>query len=242
MSHSQSQYFLSRHAFVCVAQGHAVFLDLKKDKYTALAHSEARALDGAVLGWPFTRVAAGISDGSVQADQESVVRSLREEGLITDARLLGKDANPVTLERASSDLRLSMEGEASASLLQVTNFVTAWALITLALRTRSLEYTVERIRRRKAEQRHAPPLDPEVLQPLIASYFTIQPHFFSAYDACLRNSLTLAEYLARHRMYPTWVFGVNMEPWRAHSWLQEGPLVLNDTVEHVRGFTPILTI
>jgi hypothetical protein len=35
------------------------------------------------------------------------------------------------------------------------------------------------------------------------------------------------------------VFGVRTHPFEAHCWLEKDRVILDDTVEHVRWFTPI---
>jgi hypothetical protein len=59
---------------------------------------------------------------------------------------------------------------------------------------------------------------------------------------CLFDSLALIHFLAQYGLYPDWVFGVSADPFEAHCWVQAGQVVLNDTVERVSAFTPILTI
>ena len=76
----------------------------------------------------------------------------------------------------------------------------------------------------------------------MTAYFILRQNFFSVVDACLRDSMTVVEFLARYDMYPKWVFGVTMNPFTAHSWVQAGSIVINDSVDHVNRFTPILTI
>jgi hypothetical protein len=56
------------------------------------------------------------------------------------------------------------------------------------------------------------------------------------------DSLVLAVFLTRHMIPCTFVIGVSVKPFLAHSWVQIGELVLNDTAEHVQTFTPILAI
>lgn len=57
---------------------------------------------------------------------------------------------------------------------------------------------------------------------------------------CLVRSFVLKRFLARAGLGADWVFGVATWPFRAHCWLQAGDVVLDDTVEHVAGYTPIL--
>ena len=59
---------------------------------------------------------------------------------------------------------------------------------------------------------------------------------------CLFDSLALIHFLARFRVFPDWVFGVTADPFEAHCWVQTGGVVLNDTVERVSAFTPIMSI
>lgn len=56
---------------------------------------------------------------------------------------------------------------------------------------------------------------------------------------CLPNSMLLLAYLRRHRIFGTWVFGVQTFPFEAHCWVEYDGVVLNDTIEHVRWYTPI---
>jgi hypothetical protein len=59
---------------------------------------------------------------------------------------------------------------------------------------------------------------------------------------CLFDSLALIHFLARFGLYPDWVFGVQADPFEAHCWVQAGSVVLNDTVERVSAFTPIMYV
>ena len=59
---------------------------------------------------------------------------------------------------------------------------------------------------------------------------------------CLHDSLALLEFLARHGIFPDWVFGVRARPFVAHCWVQYEDMVFNDTVEHVTGYIPIMVV
>lgn len=64
----------------------------------------------------------------------------------------------------------------------------------------------------------------------------------SAADRCLPRSIALALRLARDGLAAQLVIGVRTNPFGAHSWTQHDDEVLNDTVEEVLRFTPILVI
>jgi hypothetical protein len=57
---------------------------------------------------------------------------------------------------------------------------------------------------------------------------------------CLLRAFVLLRLLRRHGHDAAWVFGVATRPFRAHCWLQRGDVVLNDTVERARAYTPIM--
>jgi hypothetical protein len=80
------------------------------------------------------------------------------------------------------------------------------------------------------------------LAELVGAFLTLRPFFFAAKDACLFDALSLSEFLATYGVFPNWVFGVQSRPFAAHCWLQLDGLVLNDTIEHVERYTPIMVV
>lgn len=59
---------------------------------------------------------------------------------------------------------------------------------------------------------------------------------------CLFRALLLQAVLRRRRVAATLVLGVQTWPFEAHAWVQAGDLVLDDGLDHVSGFTPILAV
>jgi hypothetical protein len=59
---------------------------------------------------------------------------------------------------------------------------------------------------------------------------------------CLLRSFMLLRLLQRAGHDAQWVFGVATWPFRAHCWLQCGEMVLDDTVERLVPFHPILAV
>jgi len=234
------QYLLSAHSYVCFADEYAVFLDLKRDKYTALAPEDARSLTSLVRGWPHFNSAN--QGGPSAPPSTDIVSTLVTEGLLTQAETTGKSAAPITLERATMDITASLEKPTRITYRDWWRFLAAWTTTTLMLRFLPLRYAVSRTQRRKARTRHPISLDIHSAHKLLAVYLSLRPHFFSHADACLRDSLTFVEFLSRYKLHPTCVFGVRMNPFLAHAWVQESTVVLNDRVEHINQFIPIMAI
>ncbi len=83
--------------------------------------------------------------------------------------------------------------------------------------------------------------DPAQLHALARLAWDAQP-FFPGTARCLTSSLFLLHFLHAQGFAARWVFGVKTYPFEAHCWVEHGDVVLNDSLEHVRSFTPIVAI
>ena len=95
------------------------------------------------------------------------------------------------------------------------------------------------MRRKRFEEAHANS-NPMLLPELARVFRILRPIFYTAKDKCFFDSLVLLEFCSRYRLFPSWVIGVTTQPFQAHSWVQEGTIVVNDTAERARVFTPIV--
>jgi hypothetical protein len=57
---------------------------------------------------------------------------------------------------------------------------------------------------------------------------------------CLTDSLVLSAFLAARGIRSDLIFGVKLDPFAAHCWLQTEEAILNDSADIVSDFTPIL--
>lgn len=63
---------------------------------------------------------------------------------------------------------------------------------------------------------------------------------WSAEDRCLPRSIALARLLRQAGSDAKLVIGVMANPFAAHAWVQDGDVAVNDTLDHVLLFAPIL--
>lgn len=63
-----------------------------------------------------------------------------------------------------------------------------------------------------------------------------------AQGVCLYRAFMLRQFLRRSGADADWVFGVSTWPFSAHCWLQAGDVLLDDDVDRVRSYTPILVV
>lgn len=226
------EYFLRPHVFFCCRGNAFVFLDLGHDDYLLVNGNAAAAMRSLLQGPADT-----LTKESIDALQE-----LLEGGLLTTDRNIGKKIAATEVVLATEPL---VDPEAlpklQITLRHVWRFIAACVTAAARLRWRRLEDTVGAIEQRK--KRHAPlaRADLAAARELTAIFQRLRSLFPRNY-LCLFDSLALTEFLARYRVFPTWVFAVKLEPWAAHCWVQEGQFVFNEGVEEAANYTPVMAI
>ena len=246
-----SQYLLAPHVYLCVTDDHVVLLDLKRDKYVGVGRAQMRSMQQSVKGWPELQGAAGKEAQEATAPADSLLSKMLASGMLTTDVARGKEAAPIAMPRpqlALGDIDAQQQGDLfdvrpHIRAAHIANFVLACSAARLALRFRSIASVVATAAARKARRAGAVPrLDIRAAQGPVAAYVHLRPLLFTAKDACLFDSLALTNFLARYGVFATWVFGVQTGPFAAHCWVQHGEVVLNDTPDHVRRYTPILAV
>jgi hypothetical protein len=263
------QYALARHVFVCLQDEHVVFLDVHQDRYFALEAAKTSGLGEFVPGWPVPPRSVHESvevDAPPQADGPpvqaggnqlgagtllQVIDLLLEKGVLVRVqgdggqyrRNSGKAATPVKAEVPLMDLTDTLDDPPPVGAGMLVRFTVAAICASFMLKYRTFENVIDRVARRLARpQSRDAVLDIERARQLVGVFATLRPFFFTSKNECLFDALALSEFLAAYAIYPRWVFAVQARPFAAHCWLQHGSFVFNDTVEHVRHYTPIMVV
>jgi hypothetical protein len=242
-------YALASHVFVCFQDEHVVFLDVRNDRYFALEAAQTRGLETLVDGWPVRRMdePANNAGEGPSLHESGVIQVLTARGLLTSARA-GKDATPVYCDSPSEEIHQDVVVEAPRiGVLALFRFLKAAFAASLALRFLPFEHVIRQAQRRRLHARKLDEsgrivFDARNARHLVAIYTWLRPWVFSAKDACLFEALALGRFLASYGIHPRWVFGVQARPFAAHCWLQQDALVLNDSIDHVGQYTPIMVI
>ena len=79
------------------------------------------------------------------------------------------------------------------------------------------------------------------LQAEAAAFQTLLP-WIPGQGLCLYRSFLLLRMLNGAGLDAIWVFGVRTWPFAAHCWLQVGETVVDDDLDHVAGYAPILAV
>ena len=115
------------------------------------------------------------------------------------------------------------------------------ALARLALRIGRFHKTIIRLAERKAAIRGSRAIDIAAMRDLSAQ-FARTARLTQAHDRCLPRSLALAGHALARGWPVDLVMGVQLRPFAAHCWVQAGSDLLNDRVDAIRPFTPILVV
>ena len=131
--------------------------------------------------------------------------------------------------------------ETHMTISHICAFIGACTTAFYHLRWNRLEETVRAVERRKARHWSLKDIDVGRARDLTVIFRKLRSYFPHNY-LCLYDSLALIEFLARYRISTTWVFGIRLEPWAAHCWLQDGRYVVNEGIEEAASYTPVMAV
>ena len=171
------------------------------------------------------------------------MRALLQNGLLVGDATQGKALRPVFVDAPKTSAVQNFDKPRLAiGPAHVWNFFAASLTASKDLRWGSLHRTVHKVETRKlAQARNVAAMDKAVVTDLFEIFRTLRPYYIRPY-LCMFDSLALLHFLARYGVYPQWVYGVKLQPWGAHCWVQAGDLVVNDLVDNVRDYIPIMSI
>ncbi|TPE62602.1 lasso peptide biosynthesis B2 protein [Sandaracinobacter neustonicus] len=211
----------------CEVAGRLIFLDLEADRYFCLGRRAEAA---------FRAATAGLAEAG---EQDDALLSLTQSGMLIST---SDDSRPSAcrgLEMPETSLLDDIRAGAPVSLriaalrdLATTHF---------ALRWRPLNVVLRRLAQQKS--RAATRLSTErVTAQAVAAAFDWSSAIVRSHGRCLPRSIAVAQRLARLGISADLVVGVSLYPFAAHSWVQCSSALVNDRLDGVRHFTPILVI
>lgn len=232
---------LAEDVYFAIAEGHGIFLDLKRDDYAAIPMGIDPGGDHIAL-----------SDADILEAFEPYRRELLDAGLLVEGGRPGSGlqayreiARPASNIFHPDDQRaFGLAGpEGRATHIGVRDWIDFWKSARTAshlLRTQHIHDTVRSVRERRLAAGDRS-VDVEQIRRHTAIFRKLRPWYPRSY-LCLFDALALVEFLARRRLYPHWVFGVQAQPFGAHCWVQDGDVLLNEGTEYAGQFTPIMMV
>lgn len=235
------QFFLEAHVFLCRGDRHWVILDVNRDKYLCVDRSQFEALGPSLKGWHDATEPTG---RTASQDADALANDLLGLGILNERGDNTKDARPTVYPLPTEAMNPDSPPRSHrSSFTHAVPFFAASARASRELRRQPFQITVESVRARKKD-RKAGATDPslsERAQSLATTFDQLRWYYPRSY-LCLFDSLALIHFLAGFGVFADWVFGVTADPFEAHCWVQSGNVVLNDTVERISAFTPIMSV
>lgn len=203
----------------CSIGSQIVFLDLPRDRYFMISGACEQA---------FKRFLQGPSS----VDEEDI-------GLLRARRLLSTNGVSPSLCSARRPRRSALPTGNRTAVPNTVLAAIAYLRASWNLKNRGLAATVARYQATPSTLELA---GEELRRQATVTAFESLRLFFDSTDKCLPLSFAMAFELKRLRCRCDLVFGITVEPFRAHCWTQQEDQVLNDRLDHVLGFQPILVL
>ena len=205
--------------------GRPVFLDVSRDRYLALDPAAEAA---------FARAREPLQTSSSEdADTARL--------LATKLFTLSDEWRPMApVQVGIPDRRVA--SSSSAARLRLLDVPAIWFLLRRArnaLGSKPLGQVLAALKSRRLKI--AAPASAAVTAAL-ASRFHMARALVPIAPSCLQDSIALGLWLARRGACPTIVFGVKLDPFAAHCWVQTDAAILNDAADTVSPFSPVLVI
>lgn len=217
-------HHLPPHISFAFMGGGAVLLDIEADRYLMLRGSEAGALEA--LG-------AGLTPATV----EPAIGRLAMRRLIGAGP--GPSVAPISAPIAtSSALELAGASE-RAGALEIAHFRLD---ATLRLRLRGLGQTIARWRRLKKDLLTGEMIADRRYACAVARGYAASRVKLPWRRLCVPDSLALSRFLWRRGIPVEVYFGVRLDPFAAHAWVQHDEMVLSDNVNVVADYTPVFRL
>jgi len=234
--------FLQPHVYLCRGKRHWVILDVNRDKYLCVDRRQFELLGPSLRGWAESAGPSGCDAAAPNAGLALANDLLRLE-ILSERPAIAKDALPTAYSLPTEAIDPDLPARSPwSSCTHAGSFFMSSARACRELRGQHFQSIVELVRDSKnGRLDRAGPFDIQRASSLVSVFNRLRLFYPSSY-LCLFDSLALIHFLARFHVYPDWVFGVNADPFEAHCWVQAGSVVLNDTVERVSAFTPIMSI
>lgn len=224
-----TDYVLRDDISYCQIGGRLVFLDIDKDRYFHLPHRLEQA---------FTMYLGGAHCPAQELGE------LSQRSILVERERATPEDRP-SIEPAA---RSAMESTGQPRNLRVSELVEV--LVTVLITRLALKFSaLKTILDGLAAARHARTTKSEPREALQernireASAAFRRARLYVPIDMrCLLDSIAMVRFLLRRQIPARVVFGVALDPFSAHCWVQVDDLVLNDSVGNVASHTPIRVV
>ena len=206
----------------------AVALDLDADRYLLIAPGEAAAL-------------ASLSDHDANYHGTGCIAKF--ESLLRRRLIASGDGKAVAPVVADALLYSALEAAPARRRVPLVEVAGYRASAGLHLRLFGLKATVARWRRLRTRYRQRRVMDYEGEAAVsVAQAYARARVLLPARRLCVPDSFALASLLWRRGIAADVHFGVRLNPFMAHAWVQRGDLLLSDKLNTVAEYSPVFRL
>ncbi|NKJ43473.1 lasso peptide biosynthesis B2 protein [Novosphingobium sp. SG720] len=211
----------------CDVSDRLLFLDVVADRYFCLGETAEHAFR------------TMIRRQELNSQEMRALAGLLRSGILVETTGAGvPSAFPPIGNPTASLLDLSLP---RADPGQVAAALSALVATRLFLRFGRLQSVLDKLAAAKPPPAAMASIVPEAMQ-AVAVAFEQTARMVRSHDQCLPRSVAVARWLAALGMSADLVIGVRLRPFAAHSWVQAGTWLVNDRIDTVRTYTPILSV
>lgn len=240
-----SQYYVPHYVYFVITGQSAVFLNLRTDQYTMLLGVKAAAFRSMLSGAGDSPQELSLASALVPPEQRELRRNLVQELLDNELLTLRvRDAAPARPIIPPPEDKLIMQNDdyrAPPRAGDIWRFVVSCTIAACRLKLQPIERIIRTLERRKLVNRISACRPTRDIRSLISLFNRLRPSYPRDF-LCLFDSLSLVEFLARYHHFPNLIFAVRLAPWTAHCWVQQGTLAINQDVDEVSDYWPIMSI
>jgi hypothetical protein len=224
-----THYVLRDDLSYCRVGERLVFLDIDSDKYFHL---------------PFAMEQTFLAYASGDECADAGISTLVERSLLVEKTNTTIESRP-DVEPA---VRSAVEAPQSSRHLRASELAEVfWTVLhtRTAMKRSTLKRILDRIavaRRLQATPNETSAEISELRLADAAAVFRRARLYVPIEMRCLLDAIAMTRFLLRRRIHAHIVFGIALDPFSAHCWVQVGDLVLNDTVGNVASHTPIRVV
>lgn len=214
----ETMFYATPHFHHCLVDGRVVALDMRTTRYFLIHGASGEAL----IQW---------EAGAESRHSDETFDDLLAKGYVSREQAGNRRLEACAAKPLKGRAEICMSSANRAEYLQI-----AWFLATTRLRiaTGSLARTLKPMRKRAGQM---PVREQQVVEDRVGRFTACRPSI-PLPRVCLLDSVALYHFVGDSMT--ELVFGVSLEPFAAHCWLERDGWLLNDEIDHVRRFTPIM--
>jgi hypothetical protein len=211
----------------CDVSDRLLFLDVVADRYFCLGEKAERAFRSL------------IDRNDLDPDDQRMLEGLRTSGILTPTD--GPDVPAAFSFIGNPTASLLDQPQPRISIRQVAAALSTLTVTRLSLRFGRLDAALCKLAEAKPPASAVPVLSAERMQE-VATVFERTARIVRSHDQCLSRSIAVARRCSALGLSADLVIGVRLRPFAAHSWVQAGDWLVNDRIDTVRTYTPILSV